>query len=70
MATPMIDFCEQTNPKMLTEVRRIKRFENATRIHNGSDQPIRKNAPWSGWRNARRDGSVPTTSPYWGSSPR
>jgi len=31
----MIDFCEQANPSVLTEVRRIKRFENASRIHNG-----------------------------------
>ena len=35
MASPMIDFCEQANPSVLTEVRRIKRFENAARIHNG-----------------------------------
>ena len=35
MASPMIDFCEQANPSVLTEVRRIKRFENASRIHNG-----------------------------------
>ena len=35
MASPMIDFCEQANPRVLTEVRRIKRFENASRIHNG-----------------------------------
>ena len=35
MASPMIDFCEQANPNVLTEVRRIKRFENASRIHNG-----------------------------------
>jgi archaetidylinositol phosphate synthase len=34
MASPMIDFCEQANPNVLTEVRRIKRFENASRIHN------------------------------------
>ena len=34
MASPMIDFCEQANPSVLTEVRRIKRFENAARIHN------------------------------------
>jgi phosphatidylglycerophosphate synthase len=35
MASPMTDFCEQSNPNVLTEVRRIKRFENATRIHHG-----------------------------------
>jgi phosphatidylglycerophosphate synthase len=34
MATPQIDFCEQTNPGVLTEARRIPRFENANRIHN------------------------------------
>jgi archaetidylinositol phosphate synthase len=35
MASPLIDFCEQANPNVLSEVRRIKRFENATRIQNG-----------------------------------
>lgn len=35
MASPLIDFCEQANPNVLTEVRRVKRFENASRIHNG-----------------------------------
>jgi archaetidylinositol phosphate synthase len=34
MTSPMIDFCEQSNPNVLTEVRRIKRFENAARVHN------------------------------------
>jgi archaetidylinositol phosphate synthase len=35
MASPLIDFCEQANPSLLSEVHRIKRFENPTRIHNG-----------------------------------
>lgn len=35
MASPMINFCEQANPSVLTEARRVKRFENASRIHNG-----------------------------------
>ncbi len=35
MASPMIDFCEQTNPSVLGEVRRTRRFENARRIHTG-----------------------------------
>jgi archaetidylinositol phosphate synthase len=34
MASPMIDSCEQSNPNVLNEVRRIKRFENAARVHN------------------------------------
>src|SRR6476660_7450840 len=44
MATLMIDFCEQTNPKILTEARRIQRFENATRIHNGLTSLLEKRA--------------------------
>jgi archaetidylinositol phosphate synthase len=35
MASPLIDFCEQANPRVLGEVRRMKGFENARRIHNG-----------------------------------
>jgi archaetidylinositol phosphate synthase len=35
MASPLIDFCEQANPKVPLEVRRMKGFENARRIHNG-----------------------------------
>lgn len=55
MATPMIDFCEQTNPKILTEVRRIKRFENATRIHNGlTSNPEKRVLVWMAERTPRR----------------
>jgi archaetidylinositol phosphate synthase len=47
MASPMIDFCEQANPSVLTEVRRIKRFENAARIHNGlTSNPERRLLVW------------------------
>jgi archaetidylinositol phosphate synthase len=35
MATPQIDFCEQTNPNVLREVRSTKRFESPTRIQDG-----------------------------------
>lgn len=55
MATPMIDFCEQTNPKILTEVRGIKRFENATRIHNGlTSNPEKHALVWMAERTPRR----------------
>lgn len=55
MATPMIDFCEQTNPKILTEVRRIRRFENATRIHNGlTSNPEKRALVWMAERTPRR----------------
>jgi len=55
MATPMIDFCEQTNPKILTEVRRTQRFENATRIHNSLTSNSEKRAlVWMAERTPRR----------------
>jgi archaetidylinositol phosphate synthase len=54
MATPMIDFCEQANPSVLTEVRRIKRFENATRIHNGvTSNPEKRVLIWTAERTPR-----------------
>src|SRR5882672_7266070 len=42
MASPMTDFCEQANPNVLTEVRRIKRFENAARVHNALTSDLEK----------------------------
>lgn len=33
MASPWIDFCEQTNPRVLVEARRERPFQNATRVH-------------------------------------
>ena len=55
MATPPIDFCEQINPRVLDEVRRIKRFENATRIHNGlTSNPERRLLIWMAERIPRR----------------
>ena len=55
MATPMIDFCEQTNPKILTEVRRTQRFENANRIHNSLTSNSEKRAlVWMAERTPRR----------------
>jgi archaetidylinositol phosphate synthase len=54
MASPMIDFCEQANPGVLTEVRRIKRFENATRIHNGlTSNPEKRVLIWLAERTPR-----------------
>ena len=58
MASPMIDFCEQANPSVLTEVRRIKRFENASRIHNGlTANPEKRVLIWLAERTPRWIGS-------------
>src|SRR5580700_2593881 len=35
MAVQLIDFCEQPNPVELREARRMERFENVRRIHDG-----------------------------------
>lgn len=54
MASPMIDFCEQANPSVLTEVRRVKRFENASRIHNGlTSNPEKRVLIWLAERTPR-----------------
>jgi phosphatidylglycerophosphate synthase len=54
MASPMIDFCEQANPNVLTEVRRIQRFENAARIHNGlTSDPEKRVLFWMAERTPR-----------------
>ncbi len=54
MASPMTDFCEQSNPNVLTEVRRIKRLENATRIHNGlTSNPEKRVLIWMAERTPR-----------------
>src|SRR5450432_1183062 len=54
MATPQIDFCEQANPSVLTEVRRVKRFENAARIHNGlTSDPEKRVLIWMAERTPR-----------------
>jgi archaetidylinositol phosphate synthase len=54
MATPQIDFCEQANPSVLTEVRRIKRFENAARVHNAlTSNPERRLLIWMAERTPR-----------------
>ncbi|MGH9504640.1 MAG: CDP-alcohol phosphatidyltransferase family protein [Terriglobales bacterium] len=42
MASPLIDLCEQANPGGLTAGRRLMRFENATRIHNGLTSNLEK----------------------------
>jgi phosphatidylglycerophosphate synthase len=44
MASRLIDFCEQSNPSVLGEVRRVKRFENAARIHTGLNSGVEKRA--------------------------
>jgi len=55
MAIPMIDFCEKTNPKILTEARRTQRFENATRIHNSlTSNPEKRALVWMAERTPRR----------------
>ncbi len=54
MASPMIDFCEQANPSVLTEVRRVKRFENASRIHNAlTSSPEKRVLIWMAERTPR-----------------
>ena len=54
MASPMIDFCEQANPNVLTEVRRVKRFENASRIHNAlTSSPEKRVLIWMAERTPR-----------------
>ena len=69
MASPMIDFCEQANPNVLTEVRRIKRFENATRIHNAlTSNPEKRALIWMAERTPRWISSDHLTC--WVSSPR
>src|ERR1700730_5049666 len=58
MASPLIDFCEQANPNVLSEVRRIKRFENPTRIHNGLlSTPEKRTLIWMAERTPRWIGS-------------
>ncbi len=55
MATPMIDFCEQTNPNILTDAGRIQRFENAPRIHNSlTSNPEKRALVWMAERTPRR----------------
>ncbi len=54
MASPMIDFCEQANPNVLTEVRRVKRFENAARVHNAlTSNPEKRALIWMAERTPR-----------------
>jgi phosphatidylglycerophosphate synthase len=50
----MIDFCEQANPNVLTEVRRVKRFENAARVHNAlTSNPEKRALTWMAERTPR-----------------
>jgi phosphatidylglycerophosphate synthase len=44
MASPLIDLCDQANPGGPTEGHRLRRFENATRIHNGLTSNLEKGA--------------------------
>jgi phosphatidylglycerophosphate synthase len=54
MASPMTDFCEQADPNVLTEVRRIKRFENAARVHNAlTSDPEKHTLIWMAERTPR-----------------
>lgn len=54
MASPLIDFCEQADPSVLREVRRIKRFENPTRIHNALfSSPEKRTLIWMAERTPR-----------------
>lgn len=54
MASRLIDFCEQANPSVLGEARRIQRFENAPRIHNGlTSNPEKRVLIWMAERMPR-----------------
>ena len=54
MASPMTDFCEQADPNVLTEMRRIKRFENAARVHNAlTSDPEKHTLIWMAERTPR-----------------
>ncbi len=43
MASPLIEFCEQTNPKILNEIRRSE-FHNATRVQQSFLTSMEKRA--------------------------
>lgn len=50
----MTDFCEPANPTVLTEARRIQRFENPARIHNGlTSNPEKRALIWMAERTPR-----------------
>jgi phosphatidylglycerophosphate synthase len=54
MASRLIDFCEQTNPNVLNQVRRINRFENATRVQNSlTSNPEKRVLIWMAGRTPR-----------------
>jgi archaetidylinositol phosphate synthase len=54
MANRLIDFCEQTSTSVLGEACRIKRFENARRIHNGlTSNPEKRVLIWLAERTPR-----------------
>jgi archaetidylinositol phosphate synthase len=54
MASQMVDFCEQANPSVLGEVRRVKRFESARRIHSGlTSNPEKRALIWMAERTPR-----------------
>ncbi|MGA9813784.1 MAG: CDP-alcohol phosphatidyltransferase family protein [Terriglobales bacterium] len=55
MASPMVDFCEQTNPGVLSEARPIRCFGNADRIHNSlTSNPEKRALVWMAERTPRR----------------
>ena len=54
MASPLTDFCEQANPNVLTEARRLKPFANAARIHNAlTSGPEKRALIWTAERTPR-----------------
>jgi len=54
MGSPVFDFCEQANANVRTEVRPIRRFENASRIHNAlTSNPERLALIWMAERTPR-----------------
>ena len=54
MASPLTDFCEQANPNVLTEARRLKPFAKAARIHNAlTSGPEKRVLIWMAERTPR-----------------
>lgn len=54
MSSRLTDFCEQTNPSILGEACRIRRFETAPRIHNGlTSNPEKRALIWMAERTPR-----------------
>jgi hypothetical protein len=56
----MTEFCEQVNPRVLLEMRRLRPFPDMLRVQE-SWVAGGENVPCSGWQLAPRNASAPTT---------